>query len=746
VARYLGRAPERTRKIPDGEIWKSFRRDWAKEALLEKTLQESENDYRSLFELSPDAVVVWNSDAIIHEANKSAATLLGYDGAEDLIGKSWLDFVAPEDRQARAERIRSLEKAGGISESEFRMLRKDGSYRFVQGRVVVELDSAGHFTRAIAAARDITDRKAAEEAVYLSEARFRSAFEAAGHGMALVALDGRFLKVNAAYCQITGYSEDEMLARAFQDITYPEDLAESVKNFLRLRNREISTYQIEKRFVRKDGGVVWGQANVSVVCDAARAPIYYVSQVQDITARKAAEAALRAQALHDPLTGLPNRPAFLERLKEAFASSRRGAEVFAVLYLDLDRFKDVNDTLGHAEGDRLLQAVAARLKSDVRESDFTARFGGDEFAVLQTGLNDPSDAGALAAKLTKSMAAPYQMAAPFQIERNEMLITVSIGISFYDPGIANPEAMLTQADLALYRAKDEGRDRFCFHSAELDREVRERVALTNELRAALCNDELELYYQPQVELASGRIVGLEALTRWNHPQRGLLMPDAFIHIAERTGSICALGHWVLDHACRQIKAWRDQGIAPPLLAINVSAAEMHGYSEFEQFLADSFKRWSIAPGDIELELTESVLMETTQMHSDALARIKELGASIAIDDFGTGYSSLAYLSAYPVSRIKIAQRFMLGIPDNAGDVAITNATLSLARELGIKVIAEGVQTKAQLDFLVSAGCAVGQGFYFSKAVQAGRAAEFLRRGFIEPAVNGGETMRQTAPG
>ena len=262
--------------------------------------------------------------------------------------------------------------------------------------------------------------------------------------------------------------------------------------------------------------------------------------------------------------------------------------------------------------------------------------------------------------------------------------------------------------------------------------MRERVALTNELRAALGNQELELYYQPQVELASGRILGLEALVRWNHPQRGLLMPDLFIPIAERTGTIFALGRWVLDEACRQIKAWRDQGFAPPLLAINVSAAELHDYAKFEQFLAESLKRWSVAPGDIELELTESVLMEASQMHSDALARIKALGTSIAIDDFGTGYSSLAYLSAYPLSRLKIAQQFVLGIPDNAGDVAITRATLSLARELGVKVIAEGVETKAQLDFLVSAGCVVGQGFGFSRAVQAAHAADLLRQEFIEP--------------
>jgi diguanylate cyclase (GGDEF)-like protein/PAS domain S-box-containing protein len=854
LAHHFGSAPKRPEKIPDGEIGKFFNRDWAREALLEKSLEESETNYRSLFEFSPDAVVVWDANAIIQAANKSAATLAGYESTEDLIGRSWQDFVAPEDREARAEGIKRLNERGGIAEAEFRAQRKDGSHFFVQGRVFVELDSAGNPVRTIASVRDISDRKAAEAAVYLSEARFRSAFEsaghgmvlvdldnrfvkvndafcritgysedellargiadvtypddlakdvkgtrrlhageipvyetekryvrkdgrivwvqinasmvrdpsgkpihhithvqditarkaaeaavylsearfrsafeAAGHGMALVDLDGGFTKVNAAYCRITGYSEDELLARGFADITYPEDRAENVKNARRLHAGEIPVYETVKRYVRKDGRIVWVQLNVAMVRDPTGKPINYITHAQDITARKAAEAALLAQALHDPLTGLPNRPAFMERLHEAFASSKRVGGAFAVHYLDLDRFKDVNDTLGHLEGDRLLQAVAVRLKGLVRESDFIARFGGDEFAVLQTDLDDASDAGVLAAKLTKSMAAPYRL------DGNEIHSTVSIGISFYTPDIAEPETMLTQADLALYRAKDEGRDRYCFHAGELDREVRDRVALTNELHAALDNHELELYYQPQVELASGRIVGLEALVRWNHPQRGLLLPDLFIPFAEKTGTICALGRWVLDQACRQFKAWRDEGIAPLILAINVSAAELRVGVGFEEFLTGTLKRWSIAPGEIEIELTESVLMETTQAHSDALTRIERLGASIAIDDFGTGYSSLAYLSAYPVGRLKIAQQFILGIPDNAGDVAITRVTLGLARELGIRVIAEGVQTKVQLDFLVSAGCQVGQGFYFSKGVQAERATELLRRGFIEPA-------------
>ncbi len=613
VERHLGHPLNGTKKIPSEDVWTSFRRDWAREALLEKMMREEEWAYHSLFALLPDAIVTWDKKGVIQTANASAAALLGYEKPEELIGRFWNDFVVSEDRQVPATRLQISQEPGGISESEFRMQRKDGSRLYVRGRAVVAFDNEGHQAQTIAVARDISDYKETEEI-------------------------------------------------------------------------------------------------------------------------------LRERALHDQLTELPNRPAFVERLHEAFASCRRGASAFAVIYLDLDRFKDVNDTLGHVIGDRLLQAVATRLKSGVRASDIAARFGGDEFAVLQTGLQDPADAGVLAAKLLKSIAAPYH------IDGNEIHLTVSAGVSFFDAEISDPEVLLTQADLALYRAKDDGRDRYRFHSSELDQEVHERVELSSELRAALTNGEMVLHYQPQVELTSGRIVGVEALVRWAHPQRGLLMPETFVHIAERTGNIVALGHWVLDRACRQIKEWRNQGLTPPLLAVNVSATELNGHQGYERFMMETFRRWDIKSDDVELEFTESVLMQITRAHSETLKRIRDLGPSIAIDDFGTGYSSLSYLSAYPIKRLKIAQQFVLNIPASESDMVITKATLGLARELGVDVVAEGIQTKAQLDFLISAGCTVGQGFYFSEPVPAGRTAELLRRGFVEPAAGGKEKLAPDGAG
>ncbi len=310
----------------------------------------------------------------------------------------------------------------------------------------------------------------------------------------------------------------------------------------------------------------------------------------DVTERKAAEEKIALLARTDSLTGLANRATFVERLRQAFLASRRGATPFAVLYLDIDHFKDINDTLGHPAGDELLRMAAERLKSNVRETDLVARLGGDEFAVLQMEMSDLAAAGTLAGKIKDALGVVYEF------EGNELHVTASIGICPYSEDVAGPDSMLSHADLALYRAKEEGRNQYRFHSEELDKEVNERVTLADELRKAIEHDELELYYQPQVELASGRIVGMEALVRWNHPTRGLLTPDAFLPIAEKTGVMAALGHWVLEAACRQMAIWRGQDSAPPVIAINVALAQLRNGREFVTDIIETLRRHNLAPG------------------------------------------------------------------------------------------------------------------------------------------------------
>ena len=430
-------------------------------------------------------------------------------------------------------------------------------------------------------------------------------------------------------------------------------------------------------------------------------------------------------ALTDPLTSLANRRAFMEQLTMVFASSRRGASPFAVLFLDLDDFKDVNDTLGHAIGDALLRQVVERLKKTIRPTDLVARFGGDEFAILQADASDPMAAATLAARVGTGLAAP------FTIEGHEVRITASIGISPYSADLAGVEAMMMQADLALYRAKDDGRNCFRFHTGELDQQVHLRVTLAEELRVAIDGAELELYYQPLVEIVSGQIAGLEALVRWNHPTRGLIMPSIFIPIAERTGAIVPLGHWVFEETCRQLKRWHDQGISPQTLAVNVSGVQFKRSPNLALDIAASLARWGIKSDNIEVELTETVLMEMTQKHGDALERLQQLGVRIAIDDFGTGYSSLKYLTIYPVNRLKIAQDLVFRVTTDARNATVVRAAIRLAQELGIEVIAEGVETEAQANFLLSAGCAYAQGYYFSRPVNAERATQLLRQGKIE---------------
>ena len=441
-------------------------------------------------------------------------------------------------------------------------------------------------------------------------------------------------------------------------------------------------------------------------------------------------------ARRDPLTSLANRRAFIERLGAAFAACRRGAKPFAVLYFDLDHFKDVNDTLGHAAGDGLLHEVAARVLGAVRGNDIVARFGGDEFAILQSDADDLAAAGTLGSKIGKIVAEPYS------IGGNQVHISASIGISRYTPDVAGPDAVMIQADLALYRAKTDGRNCVRFHSAQLDREVTERVVITDELRGAAERDELELYYQPQVHIRSRRIAGMEALLRWNHPTRGQIPPSVFIPIAERSGQIQPLGQWALDVACRQLQLWQSEGIAPETVGVNFSALQFKGSADVDRDVAASLDKWGIAPGKIEIELTEFVLMDITQQQSDRFERLRQRGVRIAIDDFGTGYSSLNYLANYPINRIKIAQELVFGVDIDSRSATVVRAAIRLAHELSIEIIAEGVETEGQEQFLLSAGCEHAQGFYFSKPVTAARATELLRTGTIKP-IHGALRLVQT---
>ncbi len=520
-----------------------------------------------------------------------------------------------------------------------------------------------------------------------------------------------------------GYDANELLAKPddWPRLIESEDLPAIMASINLLRDGKTDHTQIDFRLKKPDGSSVWFDGEGYALRDAAGRLTAIEGILTDVDERKRKAREIVMLARTDSLTGLANRAAFLDRLNLEFARAKRGGNGFAVHYLDLDHFKDINDTLGHPAGDQLLCAAAERLKFCVRETDLVARFGGDEFAVLQDDVENPHSAELLATKIGEVMAAPYT------IYGNEVYTTASIGIVPYRRDIADADAMMIKADLALYRAKNEGRNQFRFHVTELDEQTRERISIGEDLRHAVERGEFELFYQPQVELESGAIVGLEALLRWNHPRRGMLLPATFIPIAETTGSIVAIGEWVIAQACQQIKDWSERGIVPPLVAVNLSGAQFKLVSQIDQIVIDNLTRHQIAPERLELELTKSVLVETAERHGETFKRLKQAGVRLAIDDFGTGYSSLDYLRSFRVTRLKIDQRFIHDVTTNADDAAIVRATIGLAHELGIEVLAEGVETAAQRAFLIAAGCKVAQGFYFGRPMAAPAAAECLRR-------------------
>lgn len=535
-----------------------------------------------------------------------------------------------------------------------------------------------------------------------------------------------------------GYARTQFLSNPafYLDLIHPEDRENVTSDVMHLAQKQIGSEIVREYRIRKpDGTYVWFEGRIRGIYDKSLRLTEIEGVLIDISERKTAEATITRFEMTDQLTGLASRKSFMEQLTHAFVAAKRGGAGFAILYLDLDRFKDINDVLGHTKGDELLTVVADRLRTVQRATDDIARFGGDEFAVLQRDASDPSDAGALASRILGALSAPYNIG-------TEVHITASIGIAVYDADVAGPEELMKRADLALYRAKDAGRNQYHFHSEALDVEVRERVTLGEELRTALERHELEMYYQPQVAVPSGIINGLEALVRWNHPSRRVLLPSTFIPVAEKAGTIVRLGHWIVDDVCRQVGLWRAELPTLPKVSINLSAAQLKPSLDFDLEFAAILRKYGLDGTAIELELTESVLMQTTRENSQMIERLRALGASLAIDDFGTGYSSMEYLGAFQASHIKIAQEFIRDLGSDAGHAAIVRATIGLARELGIKVIAEGVETAKQLDFLIKAGCENIQGNFFSRPVPASEAGRLLRKGRLEPTQ---PARGQTAP-
>jgi diguanylate cyclase (GGDEF)-like protein/PAS domain S-box-containing protein len=574
---------------------------------------------------------------------------------------------------------------------------------------------------ASAAQADQAERHVA--ALRESEERFRSAFDHAA-GMALVATDGSWVKVNRSLCEMVGYSEQELLASNFQAITHEDDLTDMMSQVGKLLDGKESTYQMELRYKHKRGHIVWSLLSVTMIRDSLTNSINLIFQIQDITDRKRAEERLLHEAFHDGLTGLPNRALFMDHLKLSVErGKRRDDRLFAVLFLDLDRFKVINDSLGHMVGDQLLVGIARRLEICLRPGDTVARLGGDEFTVLLEDLMSVTEAIEVADRLQKALGLP------FNLNGHEVFATVSIGIALSSTGYDRPEEVLRDADTAMYRAKMLGKARHEVFDKTMHARAMNLLQMEADLRRAIERKEFILHYQPIVALESGTISGFEALIRWQHPERGFVSPAEFIPIAEETGLIIPIGHWVLEEACRQIHIWQElYPKYPPLqISVNLSSKQFINTNLISQ-VHQILKETGVEPHSLKLEITESMVMENVETAIEMLKQLRTLGIELSIDDFGTGYSSLSYLHRFPISTLKIDRSFVSRMSDNNENAEIVRTILMLARSLKMDVVAEGVETQDQLSQLAMLECEYGQGYFFSKPLDVAGASQLLADG------------------
>jgi len=563
----------------------------------------------------------------------------------------------------------------------------------------------------------VTERKRAERTIRESEKRYRLLFERNLAGVFRTTLAGRFVECNQATACMFGYdSPEEAMAVPVANLYHSASDREA---FLTKLKSEKSVTNQEMKFRRKNGESAWAVLNVSLVDDDSGSAGIVEGMLVDITERKVAEERVQSLAYYDALTGLPNRILLHDRLSKALATARRQKHKVALLFFDLDRFKIINDSLGHSVGDLLLQDVAGRLKSCAREEDTVARLGGDEFLIVLSHVNDIPGAAVSAERFMDALTST------FVIQGHSLSVGCSLGISIFPEHGADSETLIKHADAAMYSAKDGGRNNFQFFTADMNAQAVERLTLENGLRSALDKKELFLVYQPQMDIASGKISELEALLRWQHPELGLVPPDKFIRIAENSGLIVPIGEWVLRTACSQARKWQDEGLPAVSIAINVSAVQFRQQG-FCELIRRVLRETALAPQYLELELTESLLLGNADVTLSVLQELKAMGLTLAIDDFGTGYSSFSYLKRFPVSKLKIDRSFVRDVAVNPDDAAITTAIISMAKSLNLKVIAEGVEDEAQMSFLRAHQCDEIQGYYFSVPLAVDKVAEKLR--------------------
>jgi diguanylate cyclase (GGDEF)-like protein/PAS domain S-box-containing protein len=680
---------------------------------LARRLHDSERRLRRILDTTQEGFCMTglDHDRII-QANPAFARMLG-GTVEDIVGRSLRDFVAPASRDILLEQA-TRRARGEQSVYELDLTRLDGSPQPCQFSATPSVDEQGIQTGAFALVSDLSARRAHEA----YQRQVIAMFESTAEGVMLTDLSGTIRSVNPAFTQMTGYTEADAIGknpRFLKSGRHTEAFYQAIWDEIAATGH----WQGEVWNRRKSGEIFPEWLTISAVRDSAGQVQSYVGVFSDISHIKHTEAELERLAHYDPLTGLPNRILLHAQLNHALDRALRHKERVAVMVLDLDGFKTVNDSLGHPAGDRLLQVIAERLLRLLRREDTVARLGGDEFAVIAENVCNDNSPGLIAEKIIQAVSEPVEL------NGHNALVTVSVGIAIYPDDGEDTTSLIQAADMAMYASKQSGRNTSRFHHADMTRAAQHRLHIEHGLRRALELGELEVWYQPQFDLASGALIGSESLVRWRSPERGLVPPNEFIPIAEETGLILPLGEWVLRQSCTQAADWRARGLEAGAISVNVAGPQIERgdfFATVETILLET--GW---PADrLELEITESFLLRNAEQAMTMVEKLSELGVKVAIDDFGTGYSSLSYLKFLRVNKLKIDQSFVRDLPDDRDDAAITRAVIALGHNLGFKVIAEGVESAAQRDFLKQEGCDQSQGYFYSRPLPVAEFETWLR--------------------
>jgi diguanylate cyclase (GGDEF)-like protein/PAS domain S-box-containing protein len=692
-------------RIKDGTFILSIAQDITELKKAHLALEKSEKKLRVILDSVYDAIFIHDAEGKILDVNARMLEMFGVDRKEALKLNIAKDYSAPGTSEEKLKRMWQEVIKGKKMFFEWQAKRPGDEVVFPVEIFLRKINISDQ-NCILATVRDISERKKSEDQLRLAA----KVFESKSEGIVITDAEGTILHVNEAFCQITGYSRDEVIGknpRIMKSDRHDEE-------FYKQMWQDILTkgfWQGEVWDRRKDGEIYPKWLSISAVKDDQGNLTHFVAIFSDLTAIKQTEEKLELLAHYDFLTGLPNRLLFNDRLRQTILRARRNQSRFGLIYLDLDGFKLINDSLGHIIGDQMLKVVGQRLKKIIRETDTIARLGGDEFGLIITDIEEPSILASIAQKIKETISEP------FRIRGYELFITVSIGITIYPDDGRDEVTLMQNADSAMYQAKSEGKNNYNFFSAKLHKKVQRRLSIQNELQHALKKKQFLLFYQPKVQMKTRKIVGAEALIRWQHPIQGLVPPDEFIPVAEETGLIYEIGQWVINDVCSTLKRWQARGQNDFHVAVNLSAQQFW-FGDITREVHEAVKREGISPKFLELELTESMIMRDVKKSVQILNQLKAIGFKIAVDDFGTGYSSLAYLKRFPLDLLKIDRSFIEEFTSSEDAQVIVKTIIFLGHSLGLKVIAEGVETEEQLRMLEEFGCDQVQGYLFSPPIPA----------------------------